>query len=512
MAWKKYQEENTVLILGRVRHSFAASKAPLRPWVLVGSNGTVLFAHCTCMAGLAETCSHVGAVLHWVETAVRIRDDTPCTSKENKWLMPTPVKDIPYLELRNIDFATPKRQSTCTTDTSTNAPKNNRAKIPSPSDTEKQDFFHKIAQEQEKKPIILSVIQPYSNNFVLSIDHLPKLLQGLYKPAYLESDYSELLKLAESHLRDEVTPGMVDHLAELTCKQSHSQEWFKYRAGRITASRFRQVLHTNCDQPSLSLLKSICYPETHRFSTKATTWGCEHEKDALTAYKVQMSASHEDLNVTTCGFYVSTTHPFLGASPDALTECQCCGRGVVEVKCPLCAQENSLAEEARRGRNFCLQERCDGRYELRHQHDYYYQCQLQMYATGRGFCDFVVWTQKELHIERLTLDEALITSALPTAKKFFNCCILPELIGKWYTRPRPTTENNDPHMQEDEEDDGSWCHFKQTKGGDMVGCDNRSCSTKWFHLECVGLSTVPRGKWYCTTCKRNKKRKASSMQ
>lgn len=70
--WKKYQEENIVLILGKVRHSYAASKAPLHPWVLVGSSGTVLVAHCTCMAGLAETCSHDGAILHWVETAVRV--------------------------------------------------------------------------------------------------------------------------------------------------------------------------------------------------------------------------------------------------------------------------------------------------------------------------------------------------------------------------------------------------------------------------------------------------------
>ena len=119
-------------------------------------------------------------------------------------------------------------------------------------------LFCKIVQEQNKKPIILSVIQPYSNKFVHSIDHLPKLLQGLFLPAYLESDYTELLKFAESHLHDEVTPAMVDHLAQLTCKQSKSREWFKYRAGRITASRFREVLHTDCHQPSLSLLKSIC--------------------------------------------------------------------------------------------------------------------------------------------------------------------------------------------------------------------------------------------------------------
>ena len=105
---KKYEEENIVLIIGKVRHSYAANKAPVLPWVLVNSNGTILVAHYTCMAGLAESCSHVGAVLHWVETAVHIRNDTPCTSKNNKWLMPSPVRDIPYLELRDIDFTASK--------------------------------------------------------------------------------------------------------------------------------------------------------------------------------------------------------------------------------------------------------------------------------------------------------------------------------------------------------------------------------------------------------------------
>lgn len=158
MEWKKYQEEDLVLILGKVRHSYAASKAPLRPWVLVGSNGTVLVAHYTCMAGLAETCSHVGAVLHWVETAVRVHNETPCTSKENKWLMPTPVKDI-----CDIVFTTPKRQSTkltCITNTTGNTPTHNKVKIVPPSHTEKQEFIRKIAQEQKRRPIILSVIQP----------------------------------------------------------------------------------------------------------------------------------------------------------------------------------------------------------------------------------------------------------------------------------------------------------------------------------------------------------------
>ena len=118
--------------------------------------------------------------------------------------------------------------------------------------------------------------------------------------------------------------------------------------------------------------------------------------------------------------------------------------------------------------------------------------------TGRSFCDFVVWTQKELHIERLTLDEALLKSALPTAKTFFKICILPELLGKWYTRQHSTTEKDDSLQCED--DDGSWCHRKERKGGDMVACDSRSCTTKWFHFECVGLCTVRLGKWHCARC------------
>ena len=62
--WKEYCEEGKVVVLSKVRHSYAASKSLLKPWVIIRTNGTVEVAHCTCMAGLAETCSHIGASLH----------------------------------------------------------------------------------------------------------------------------------------------------------------------------------------------------------------------------------------------------------------------------------------------------------------------------------------------------------------------------------------------------------------------------------------------------------------
>jgi hypothetical protein len=56
------------------------------------------------MASLAETCSHVGALLHWVENTVRMHKEVSCTSQTNKWIVPNPVKQIPYCQLKDIDF------------------------------------------------------------------------------------------------------------------------------------------------------------------------------------------------------------------------------------------------------------------------------------------------------------------------------------------------------------------------------------------------------------------------
>ena len=63
--WKVYND--VVLIRGRVKHIYRVSQPPLQPWVIVQKNGTVVCGYCTCMAELAETCSHVGVVLYELE-------------------------------------------------------------------------------------------------------------------------------------------------------------------------------------------------------------------------------------------------------------------------------------------------------------------------------------------------------------------------------------------------------------------------------------------------------------
>lgn len=51
------------VVHGLINHSFALNEKPLRTWVLVGPEGTVLAAHCTCAIGILEACSHIGATL-----------------------------------------------------------------------------------------------------------------------------------------------------------------------------------------------------------------------------------------------------------------------------------------------------------------------------------------------------------------------------------------------------------------------------------------------------------------
>ena len=256
------------------------------------------------MAGLAETCSHVGAILHWVETAVRIRNDTPCTSKENKWIIPTPTKSIPCLVLHEIDFG--HKQKAVESDVDSGEHLAKKLKVDGPSSPEKQSFFEAISNAK-KKPVILSITEGFNDGFVHPENFLPRDFEHIYEPANLSKSYDELLALSENFLNETISESMVDNLAEITKEQSGCKQWFRYRTGRITASNFKQVVHTSTLKPSVSILKKICYPKMNVFTTSATRWGRKHEKTALEVYKCKMNG-HPGFSITKCGLPYSTKY------------------------------------------------------------------------------------------------------------------------------------------------------------------------------------------------------------
>lgn len=78
----------------QVMHSQRLNKPPLKPWVIMSGAGKVECGHCTCMAGIAETCTHVGALLFKLEAIVRIRGAKTVTDVSAYWVLPSNLTKI----------------------------------------------------------------------------------------------------------------------------------------------------------------------------------------------------------------------------------------------------------------------------------------------------------------------------------------------------------------------------------------------------------------------------------
>jgi len=273
----------------------------------------------------------------------------------------------------------------------------------------------------------------------------------------------------------------------------------------------KSVCHTSPSIPSQSLVKCICYPESFIFQSKQTTWGCEHEKTARDRYEAEMKQVHTNFSVKDSGLIINPKWPFIGATPDGSVSCTCCGKGVMEIKCPYCHHGESIADAAE-DKNFCLEKDSNGLY-LKHAHAYYYQIQTQLFVSGVDYCDICVCTfssddKHDIHIEHIIKDEDFWTDCVSKAHQFFRTCILPELLGKWYTRPIKTSFSDPASSTSDKCDEPSnqsvYCYCNGPEEGEMIACDNEQCGIEWFHIKCLKISKVPKGKskWYCPDCRK----------
>ncbi|KAM4537015.1 uncharacterized protein PAE49_021422 [Odontesthes bonariensis] len=295
-----------------------------------------------------------------------------------------------------------------------------------------------------------------------------------------------------------ITEEQAEHIERETRLQAKAKLWFSMREGRIIASMFKDSVRTNPASPAKSLIRQICYPETKKIATEATRWGCDNEEQARQCYVELQSKIHTDLKVEQSGLQINPAFPFLGASPDGLVSCACCGDGLLEIKCPFSGKDVGL-QAAAENRGFCLQ-LSNGAYNLQRDHGYYYQVQAQLFVTGKQHCDFVVWCTKEgnqeLFIERIAADHQFFSSALAAATTFFKQGILPELLAKAFTSPQILPPPQPIASQ------ATWCYCKatvQTIG--MITCHSEQCQIKLFHLKCLGLKNIPKRKWLCHNCR-----------
>ena len=124
-------------------------------------------------------------------------------------------------------------------------------------------------------------------------------------------------------------------------------------------------------------------------------------------------------------------------SSDGLLSCIHCGWGTLEIKCPYSHRGEDVAVAASEDRKFCLQPSSDGSLHLDRSHAYYYKVQMQLFVSDVEYCEFCVCTfsgdETGIHIKHISKDIDFWNDCVIKARSFFKTCILPELLGKWYS-------------------------------------------------------------------------------
>ena len=77
-----------------------------------------------------------------------------------------------------------------------------------------------------------------------------------------------------------------------------------------------------------------------------------------------MQKDHILFEITECGLVIDPLFPFLGATPDGLFTCVCCGNGTLEIKWPFSCRKKELKEVAEENSRFFLSQKEDGTLEL----------------------------------------------------------------------------------------------------------------------------------------------------
>jgi len=152
--------------------------------------------------------------------------------------------------------------------------------------------------------------------------------------------------------------------------EQRTEEWFKQRLGKVTASAIANVIAKTKTGPSASrenystqlTLERLTGQQAEFYTNAAMEWGTATEPQARQRYEI-----YRDVFVDEVGFIIHPTIEMSGASPDGFVG----EDGLVEIKCP----------ESKTQMETLLNQKVPTKYMP--------QMQWQLACTGRKWCDFV---------------------------------------------------------------------------------------------------------------------------
>ena len=509
--------KDSFLVLGKVLHSQKVKEKPVQCWIITDNGGTVLSAHCLCMAGLGECCTHIASILFYIELWNRFTESQSCTQKQCSWIIPTGVPTIEYKQVKDIDFKSAlKLKQEIEQHIDGQIPTKVKDARPvlasvadiSPSEIDLNTLFDKLSDCQHTASI-LSLSKKHSALFLPESQHIKKITD-LFDEKLLECNYLDLLNTCEN-TEISISDEDISIIERETRLQSKGNSFFLHRAGRVGASLCHQASQTSPAQPAISLIKTICYPKELAFSSRATEHGIKHEQTAIDFFVEFISKTHKNFKAEQCGLFINKDYPYLHATPDFLYSCDCCEEtGCGEVKCPFSLYNTDFLDYLN-SKNSCFYIK-EGVPCLKREHAYYFQVQQQLFTLNKDFCYFIVFGFKEskehtLCFEKVPKDIHHWNTVVPRLHYFWRFCILPEVVARWYTRKGHLINSGESGNIQFS------CLCMRVTTEETIKCKNHSCSVINFHPSCLKIQDFTvKESWLCPLCRTLDSNKSEQSQ
>lgn len=118
------------------------------------------------MAGLGEACSHIGAVLFYLEVVVKHRDARACTEKDNMWL-PAYCNNLECVPISKVDFSSATAKKRRIDEAQLSHLQALRSPKPAASRPDDQQWAQFLADVSSAgtKPAFLSLVDDYAEQY-----------------------------------------------------------------------------------------------------------------------------------------------------------------------------------------------------------------------------------------------------------------------------------------------------------------------------------------------------------
>jgi hypothetical protein len=231
---------------------------------------------------------------------------------------------------------------------------------------------------------------------------------------------------------------MRNTIEQSTLEQANSDIWFEQRRKRITASFAGKIFKLKDTTDNTEILNKLFDRNQWKGTKEAKEYGKQNESIAIEAYEELMGFPKG--HVKKAGFVVyidsneQSFNGIFGASPDGYVGSD----GLVEIKCPFSLRDAEPKDwPVKSKQNSSIIFSKDGSFTLKQTHEHYHQVVMQLYVTGRQFCDYVIWTPhgiERFRVQKSTKTDNLWDSMKEKLAKFWKLDFAPEIVNSRFDR------------------------------------------------------------------------------